>query len=566
MYNTIFVVEDFLSSFPALMPACTSTRSSHSCIVPELSRWPNAQFYKNKLLTSREVERRTPIPILTCRQNLYNVSDLATFQQLVVQNPRRAQKKAPCGDGNPFCAMAWANTAKLPHCGESRTATHSFVNDREAGLVVQMVKQLAVLWRLQVAAGGESGAPAAESGATTGIAAPRSGKIIAGSQVTAKTKSRTNVRQLVKKFEIGITSPYSGQVSLLRQKLEAEFGHTDILDYIKVSSIDSFQGGEVDVMVLSLVRSNVGGNIGFCGSPERINVALTRARLANFVVGDADTLCGSSELFKSYFDFVREHGCVFDFRRHLHLKGRKNEPIRCGLRAVERKLASGRDVDHRAAPQVGGVDDQQRDVPVNNNLENVGGDQQRDEDDISDSEPDDDIPYRNAGDHQQIIRQDVAQGLAALRPWLDVQHEEHHAIFRSVFSEKVLRFFGNRSVAEKTWCALKLSFLLAGIGMKVHELKKLKQVTDLDRPLLAEKAAELLEIPVPTGEDGFAGALRQPVYVLWHMDVDRVGGGGSGREKLHWYKDSDISRIYFMDGERCCFSRHSSFDLGPTVR
>lgn len=47
---------------------------------------------------------------------------------------------------------------------------------------------------------------------------------------------------------------------------------------VKVKSIDGFQGGEEDIIILSTVRSNSGGSIGFISNPQRINVAITRAR------------------------------------------------------------------------------------------------------------------------------------------------------------------------------------------------------------------------------------------------------------------------------------------------
>ena len=59
---------------------------------------------------------------------------------------------------------------------------------------------------------------------------------------------------------------------------------------LEIDSVDGFQGREKEAVVLSLVRSNVEGEIGFLGDVRRTNVALTRARRKLLVVGDSATL------------------------------------------------------------------------------------------------------------------------------------------------------------------------------------------------------------------------------------------------------------------------------------
>jgi ATP-dependent RNA/DNA helicase IGHMBP2 len=84
--------------------------------------------------------------------------------------------------------------------------------------------------------------------------------------------------------EIAVISPYSAQVRLLREK----FGE----DGPEVDTIDGFQGREKEAVVLSLVRSNATGEIGFLGDTRRMNVALTRARRKLIVIGDSSTIGG----------------------------------------------------------------------------------------------------------------------------------------------------------------------------------------------------------------------------------------------------------------------------------
>lgn len=96
----------------------------------------------------------------------------------------------------------------------------------------------------------------------------------------------------IKPESIAIISPYSAQVNLIRDQL-ADFqqkGHPEI------NSIDAFQGREKDVVILSMVRSNSEGNVGFLGEMRRINVAMTRAKKQLVIIGDSETLSRDSEL------------------------------------------------------------------------------------------------------------------------------------------------------------------------------------------------------------------------------------------------------------------------------
>ena len=110
--------------------------------------------------------------------------------------------------------------------------------------------------------------------------------------------------------EIGVITPYSAQVSRIRETLTER---TDDADSVTVDTIDSFQGGERTAIVLSLVRSNADGNVGFLGrpvdGPRRLNVALTRAKRYCAVVADwhtlrydADGKC--TDLYSDFYQFV----------------------------------------------------------------------------------------------------------------------------------------------------------------------------------------------------------------------------------------------------------------------
>jgi ATP-dependent RNA/DNA helicase IGHMBP2 len=81
---------------------------------------------------------------------------------------------------------------------------------------------------------------------------------------------------------IAVIAPYSAQVRLLRDKLRHEG--------LEIDSVDGFQGREKEAVVLSLVRSNTQGEVGFLADVRRMNVALTRARRKLLVIGDSATL------------------------------------------------------------------------------------------------------------------------------------------------------------------------------------------------------------------------------------------------------------------------------------
>ncbi|KAI3942719.1 hypothetical protein MKW92_013496, partial [Papaver armeniacum] len=78
------------------------------------------------------------------------------------------------------------------------------------------------------------------------------------------------------KVSVGVISPYNAQVIAISKKLGFKYAsHSDFS--VSVRSIDGFQGGEEDVIIISTVRSNDYGSIGFLANNQRTNVALTRA-------------------------------------------------------------------------------------------------------------------------------------------------------------------------------------------------------------------------------------------------------------------------------------------------
>ncbi len=86
----------------------------------------------------------------------------------------------------------------------------------------------------------------------------------------------------VSESQIAVISPYSGQVRLLQEMVNKGGYNMGVynrpLPEVQIKSVDGFQGGEREAIVLSLVRSNYKGNLGFLKDDRRLNVAVTRAR------------------------------------------------------------------------------------------------------------------------------------------------------------------------------------------------------------------------------------------------------------------------------------------------
>lgn len=74
--------------------------------------------------------------------------------------------------------------------------------------------------------------------------------------------------------------------------------------------MDGYQGREKEVIILSTVRSNERGGVGFLDDRRRLNVAITRAKRCLIIVGNAHTLSSGSEDWAALVSWLRERGCV----------------------------------------------------------------------------------------------------------------------------------------------------------------------------------------------------------------------------------------------------------------
>ena len=134
--------------------------------------------------------------------------------------------------------------------------------------------------------------------------------------------------------KIGIITPYRSQLCLLRSRFTSFFG-PEIVAEMEINTVDGFQGREVDILVLSTVRASNSSDdrhhtgearsIGFVADVRRMNVALTRARLSLWIVGNArtlrtnshwDSLVQNAEERNLFISIKRPYGLMFEKVQH----------------------------------------------------------------------------------------------------------------------------------------------------------------------------------------------------------------------------------------------------------
>ena len=111
-------------------------------------------------------------------------------------------------------------------------------------------------------------------------------------------------RILEERIDVGIISPYRAQVQYLRRLIQKKEYFKPYRRLISVNTVDGFQGQERDVILISLVRANNEGQIGFLRDLRRMNVAITRARMKLIILGDSDTM-GKHPFYKKLYEYIK---------------------------------------------------------------------------------------------------------------------------------------------------------------------------------------------------------------------------------------------------------------------
>ena len=112
-------------------------------------------------------------------------------------------------------------------------------------------------------------------------------------------------RILDERLDVGIISPYRAQVQYLRRQIKKKEWAKPYRQLISVNTVDGFQGQERDIILISLVRANDDGQIGFLRDLRRMNVAITRARMKLIILGDASTMT-RHPFYRKLYDYIEE--------------------------------------------------------------------------------------------------------------------------------------------------------------------------------------------------------------------------------------------------------------------
>ncbi|KAJ6368014.1 hypothetical protein OIU78_000564 [Salix suchowensis] len=152
--------------------------------------------------------------------------------------------------------------------------------------------------------------------------------VAAGKEQSNNSRSKKNlvevavvsaiVASLFKEFErtrerlsIGVISPYKAQVYAIQEKIGNTYNtYSDFS--VKVRSVDGFQGSEEDVIIISTVRCNASGSVGFLSNRQRANVALTRARYCLWILGNGATLVNSHTIWKKLVTDAKKRRCFYN--------------------------------------------------------------------------------------------------------------------------------------------------------------------------------------------------------------------------------------------------------------
>ncbi|MEG1585777.1 MAG: AAA domain-containing protein [Bacteroidales bacterium] len=116
-------------------------------------------------------------------------------------------------------------------------------------------------------------------------------------------------RILEDRIDFGIISPYKAQVYYLRSLIKRTAFFRRFRKQISVNTVDGFQGQERDIVLISMVRGNDEGKIGFLNDLRRMNVAITRARMKLMILGDASTLT-HHDFYRKLYEHIEKNGKV----------------------------------------------------------------------------------------------------------------------------------------------------------------------------------------------------------------------------------------------------------------
>ncbi|KAI3722952.1 hypothetical protein L2E82_34185 [Cichorium intybus] len=122
-----------------------------------------------------------------------------------------------------------------------------------------------------------------------------------------------------RRVSVGCISPYKAQVNAIQEKLGDKYMSSENYFSVKVRSVDGFQGSEEDIIIISTVRCNGRGSVGFLSNYQRTNVALTRARYCLWILGNGSTLVNSGSIWKNLVVDAKDRGCFYNVSEDMNL-------------------------------------------------------------------------------------------------------------------------------------------------------------------------------------------------------------------------------------------------------
>lgn len=116
---------------------------------------------------------------------------------------------------------------------------------------------------------------------------------------------------MIENSQLGIITFYKAQANLLRKELACTYNG------IQIHTVDGFQGGECDFILISFVRANHKGKIGFLDNFRRLNVAITRARFGLFMFGDVATLNKADHDIKELLEDAASRNKIYSYKKFV---------------------------------------------------------------------------------------------------------------------------------------------------------------------------------------------------------------------------------------------------------
>jgi len=138
--------------------------------------------------------------------------------------------------------------------------------------------------------------------------------------------------------EIGVVTGYAAQVRLLRRRVRSSLGSK--IQNLEISSVDGFQGREKEAIIISTVRSNSVGNVGFLKDWRRVNVMLTRAKSALVVCGNVNTLKSEPTTWAHWIKWASTEGIIDGERSGLRGAYDKKHVRSLGIQRLNREAAN----------------------------------------------------------------------------------------------------------------------------------------------------------------------------------------------------------------------------------